>query len=45
MRAALIAAVVIVIYTGFFPASALDFARASVDGLGSLSGGTLGLGQ
>jgi NADH-quinone oxidoreductase subunit N len=45
MRAALIAAVVIVIYTGFFPASALDFARASVDGLGSLSGSTLGLGQ
>jgi hypothetical protein len=45
MRVALIAAVVVVLYTGFFPSPALDFARASVEGLGGLSGTMLGLGQ
>ena len=45
MRVALVAAVVVVLYTGFFPSSALEFARASVEGLGELSGSVLGLGQ
>jgi NADH-quinone oxidoreductase subunit N len=45
MRVALVAAVVVVLYTGFFPSPALDFARASVEGLAELSGSMLGLGQ
>jgi NADH-quinone oxidoreductase subunit N len=45
MRLALIVAVTIVIYTGLFPAPALEFARSSVEGLGALSGSMLGLGQ
>jgi NADH-quinone oxidoreductase subunit N len=45
MRVALVTAVVIVIYTGFFPSAALDFARASVEGFGAMSGSMLGLGQ
>jgi NADH-quinone oxidoreductase subunit N len=45
MRVALVTAVVIVVYTGFFPSAALDFARASVEGFGAMSGSMLGLGQ
>jgi NADH-quinone oxidoreductase subunit N len=41
MRLALIASVAVVLYLGFFPGAALDFARASVEGLGSFSGGVL----
>jgi NADH-quinone oxidoreductase subunit N len=41
---ALVAAVGLILYTGLFPGAALEFARASVEGLGSL-GGTGGLGQ
>jgi NADH-quinone oxidoreductase subunit N len=40
MRIALIASVVVVVYTGFFPGAALDFARASVEGLSAV--GTFG---
>jgi NADH-quinone oxidoreductase subunit N len=45
MRIALIASVSVVIYLGFFPGTALEFARASVEGLVSLGGSGLGLGQ
>jgi NADH-quinone oxidoreductase subunit N len=45
MRIALAVSVAFVIYLGFFPGPALDFARASVDGLGALSGVMPGLGQ
>jgi NADH-quinone oxidoreductase subunit N len=45
MRLALVIAVVVVLATGIFPAPALDFARASVEGLGAMSGTMLGLGQ
>ncbi|MEX2032264.1 MAG: NADH-quinone oxidoreductase subunit N, partial [Dehalococcoidia bacterium] len=41
---ALVAAVGLILYTGLFPGAALEFARASVEGLGSL-GGAAGLGQ
>ena len=44
MRIALLASVATVVYLGFFPGAALDFARASVEGLGALGGGSLGLG-
>ena len=43
MRVALIASVAVVLYMGLFPGAALDFALASVEGLTSLGGGTLGL--
>lgn len=45
MRIALFASVAIVIYLGFFPSAALDFARESVEGLASLSGAMPGLGE
>ena len=45
MRIALIASVAIVIYMGFFPGPALDFARESVEGLASLGGAMPGLGE
>ncbi|MDE3001971.1 MAG: NADH-quinone oxidoreductase subunit N [Gemmatimonadota bacterium] len=45
MRIALIASVAIVIYMGFFPGAALDFARESVEGLASLGGAMPGLGE
>jgi len=45
MRVALVFSVAVVVYLGFFPGGALDFARASVQGLGALSGGLVGLGQ
>ncbi len=44
-RIALVVSACAVIYLGFFPGAALDFARASVEGLGALGGGMLGLGQ
>ena len=43
MRLALIAGVVLILYTGVFPASTLEFARQSVQGLGALGGGMLGM--
>jgi len=45
MRVALLASVFVVLYTGFFPGAALEFARASVDGLGAMGGVFPGLGQ
>jgi NADH-quinone oxidoreductase subunit N len=45
MRIALIASVGVVLYLGLFPGAALEFARDSVQGLGALGGGVLGLGQ
>lgn len=45
MRVALVACVVIVVYLGFFPGGALDFARDSVAGLASLGGTLPVLGQ
>ncbi len=42
---ALVAAVGLILYTGLFPGAALDFARASVEGLGALGSGVTGLGQ
>jgi NADH-quinone oxidoreductase subunit N len=46
MQIALIASVALILYTGLFPGAALDFARASVQGLGPLGAAALpGLGQ
>ncbi|MDA0328762.1 MAG: NADH-quinone oxidoreductase subunit N [Gemmatimonadetes bacterium] len=45
MRIALIASVCVVLYLGFAPGAAIDFARDSVQGLGAVGGGLLGLGQ
>jgi NADH-quinone oxidoreductase subunit N len=45
MRIALIVSVAVVVYTGFFPGAALDFARASVEGLSAVGGGMLGVGE
>lgn len=45
MQIALIASVGVVLYLGLFPGAALEFARDSVQGLGALGGGMLGLGQ
>jgi len=45
MRVALIASVVVVLYLGVFPGGALEFARASVEGLGAFGVGIPGLGQ
>jgi len=44
-RVALLVSVVVVIYTGFFPGAALEFARASAEGLSTLGAGMPGLGQ
>ncbi len=43
MRLALIVCVGLVVYTGIFPGAALDFARASVQGLGAFGGGLFGV--
>ena len=43
MRVALFASVVLILFLGIFPSATLEFARASVLGLGSLGGGLLGL--
>ncbi len=45
MRVALIASVAVVLYLGFFPGGALDFARASVEGLTIMGGAVPGVGQ
>ncbi|MDX1492615.1 MAG: NADH-quinone oxidoreductase subunit N [Longimicrobiales bacterium] len=45
MRVALLASVFVVLYLGFFPGGALELARASVEGLGSMGGVFPGLGQ
>jgi NADH-quinone oxidoreductase subunit N len=45
MQLALVAAVGLILYTGLFPGQALEFARASVEGLGALGSGVTGLGQ
>jgi hypothetical protein len=45
MRVALIASVAVVLYLGFFPGGALDFARTSVEGLGIMGGVLPGIGQ
>jgi NADH-quinone oxidoreductase subunit N len=45
MRVALLASVFVVVYLGFFPSPALDFAKNSVEGLGAMGGTMLGLGQ
>ena len=44
MRLALITGVVLILYTGIFPSTAIELARSSVEGLGALGGGMLGLG-
>ena len=44
MQLALLACVGLILYTGLFPSSALEFARASVEGLASF-GGVAGAGQ
>lgn len=43
MRLALMASVAAILFLGIFPSSTLEFARASVQGLGLLGGGLLGL--
>ena len=43
MRLALLTSVALILYMGIFPSSALEFARASVHGLGALGGGLLGI--
>ena len=43
MKLALVASVAMIFLLGIFPSSALDFARASVQGLGALGGSLLGL--
>jgi hypothetical protein len=43
MQLALIATVALILYTGLFPSATLEFARASVVGLGNLGGAALGL--
>jgi NADH-quinone oxidoreductase subunit N len=45
MQLALVVAVSLILYTGLFPGAALDFARASVGGLGALGSDVTGLGQ
>ncbi len=45
MRIALVASVIVILYTGFFPGAAIDFARESVEGLAALSGAMPELGQ
>jgi NADH-quinone oxidoreductase subunit N len=42
-RLALVASVGVVLYLGFFPGAALDFAQQSVQGLAAFGGGLLGL--
>ncbi|HUP52149.1 MAG TPA: NADH-quinone oxidoreductase subunit N [Longimicrobiales bacterium] len=45
MQLALVVAVGLILYTGLFPGAALDFARASVEGLGAFGNPVTGLGQ
>lgn len=44
MHAALVTCVALILYTGLFPGAAIDFARASIAGLGSFGGTVLGFG-
>jgi len=44
MQLALLTCVALILYTGLFPGTALNFARASVAGLGTFGGGLLGIG-
>lgn len=44
MRLALLVSVGLILYLGIFPSSALELARASIDGLGAVGGGLLGMG-
>jgi NADH-quinone oxidoreductase subunit N len=43
MSVALIASVVVILYLGIFPSAALDFARASIQGLGAFGSGLSGV--
>jgi NADH:ubiquinone oxidoreductase subunit 2 (subunit N) len=43
MRLALFISVGLILYTGIFPGAAIEFARASVQGLGAIGGGLLGV--
>jgi len=43
MRVALLASVAVILYLGIFPSAALDFARTSVQGLGAVGSGLIGL--
>ena len=43
MRVALFASVALILYLGVLPGAVLDFAHASVQGLGALGGGLLGM--
>ena len=42
MQMALVATVVVILYTGFFPGAAIDFANESVHGLGNIDEGVSG---
>ena len=42
MQMALVATVVVILYTGFFPGAAIDFANESVHGLGNIDAGVSG---
>ena len=44
MHVALVTCVALILYTGLFPGAALDFARASIAGLGTFGGTALGFG-
>jgi NADH-quinone oxidoreductase subunit N len=44
MHAALVTCVALILYTGLFPGAAIDFARASITGLGSFGSTALGFG-
>jgi len=45
LQVALIVTVALILYTGLFPGQALEFARASVEGLGAFGGTLSGFGQ
>ena len=42
MQLALVVSVALILYTGIFPGAALDFARASVEGLSTVGFGLVG---
>ena len=44
MRFALLASVGLILYVGIFPSAALEFARTSIEGLGTFGGGLIGQG-
>jgi NADH:ubiquinone oxidoreductase subunit 2 (subunit N) len=45
LQVALIVTVALILYTGLFPGQAIEFARASVEGLGAFGGALSGFGQ